>query len=191
MNKFKKVKNEIDNQIASTYQKYLKDDLVSNNNLNEATIVLHLEDEEYYKDFSNQSLLKQEIFDYLDNSFGLIDKKKNMKLKVIFKDTTSTFEKEKVLNLIKTHYALEYKNNHKDIVRTRIIALISFIAGLVMFGIYTIFVHYNLNEILQEIIDIFAWVFIWETCDLLAFGVNSYRVKSIKNYKLFKMEIME
>ena len=42
MNKFKKVKNEIDNQIASTYQKYLKDDLVSNNNLNEATIVLHL-----------------------------------------------------------------------------------------------------------------------------------------------------
>ena len=113
MNKFKKVKNEIDNQIASTYQKYLKDDLVSNNNLNEATIVLHLEDEEYYKDFSNQSLLKQEIFDYLDNSFGLIDKKKNMKLKVIFKDTTSTFEKEKVVNLIKTHYALEYKNNHK------------------------------------------------------------------------------
>ncbi|MBO5525916.1 MAG: hypothetical protein J5993_04120 [Clostridia bacterium] len=60
----------------------------------------------------------------------------------------------------------QYAENEKRMRKNAIDAIILFAVGVVGFLMMAFLMHFTENEILIEIADIFAWVFIWESVDV-------------------------
>lgn len=176
----------IENKLV--YKKYFYYD----DKQNLTIINLDLTNRNIYKEDTDNSKLDEDIFIFLEDIFKLSNNKlSDFLLKIKYKENTSLKEKEKITRLLKLNYALKYQENKKQIKRTNIISLILLLIGaliLVAFALLQIFIP---DFVLNEIIDIFAWVFIWESCDLFVFRSSSLKIENRINMHFFNMKIEE
>lgn len=180
--KFEEIKKQIEAFKSDATTTHLKEDD------NSATIIVNIE-ENPYQAFSGNNMLSNDLYEFIENTFILIDnKKKNIKLKLIFNDTFNDEEKKHIISLINMHYALLYKETKRLIKRTKIIAWILLFIGSIIMGLYGFLCYRNINFIFRETIGIFSWVFLWESCDEFFFTNNSNRIKMLQCLILWESE---
>ena len=193
MNIFKRNKINRENMLKAI-QDYKNDDLfptfIESSDDNSCTIILDLASSPIYQAYSSSSMLNDEIFNFVEDSFRIVRKKDHINLKIIYPEGMDEVEKNKIVRLFKAHYASKYIENREDIKRTKIFAWISLAIGAALLIAKTLLSFYKLSFLFDEIIDIFAWVFIWESCDLFTFTNNSNRMKEIRYLRLFNINII-
>lgn len=189
MNKYKETLNKIHGEIES----YKADQHMINllEHQNNSTIFLDLSNNEIYQEFSNQTLLNPDIFDFIEKTYQFIKKKQNIQIQIKFGETMNREEKEKIKQLIHLHYAIQFKKATYTIHKTNGIASIVLGIGALLFAIYGLMDWYKVNFIFQGIIEIFSWVFIWEACSLYTFTNSQNRLDRFHWYKLYHAELLE
>ena len=76
-------------------------------------INLHLNKTEIYKPYSGNSLLEEEIYEFIEESMKVIKPNLSVGIKLIFPDSFSSEEKEKIERMIRMHYALKFKESYQ------------------------------------------------------------------------------
>ncbi len=76
-------------------------------------------------------------------------------------------DEERILyeGAIRSYYKAEETRKEKELIRNNIIALIMLVIGIIVLTVSVLFYVFS-HEIVGEIIDIVAWVFVWESVDL-------------------------
>lgn len=154
----------------------------------ECHILVYINHENIYNDFSLKTVLTDELYEYIDSIMRICDAKKDLIIEINFTDGFSQEEKDNIVNLLKAHYAIEYSVHKKIRKRLSYVALGLLLFGALLLSLYIGFTVAKLNTLVSEIISIFSWVFIWESCDLFVFERHNQRLLCFKNMRLFNAE---
>lgn len=149
-------------------------------------LILDLTEDNLYQPFSGKTRLNEDIFNYLDSYFFILKKLKRFNIEVKFNSEVKEEEKEEIIKKIKTRYIIDFEGASKKISESRRKAFISLIIGIIFLALNITFTYLFNNEILKEVIDIFAWVFIWEACDLYTFSSLNYSLDKAKDVKFYE-----
>lgn len=137
--------------------------------------------------YDNKTSINSELASYLWDNAKLAKPYKKLKLQVFCKENV---EKTEVENAIKSHYRREYIEVKDELRKTNIFSLVCMILGVLSLGIllalHTIFDNY----FLVSIIDIVAWVFIWEAVDAFFLQRTGLKHKCRILMRLYSAEIV-
>ncbi len=167
----KEIKKDIENRNKKLY-------LENKDRLND--IDIYLTKDNTYQEFSNNTLINENIYTCIEEKFKLFNTL-NLKynINLIFDDSFKEDEKERVKEIIKDHYAIKSIDKRISIRRTNIASLICLITGILLLTLYSV-LSLHLKYEYSEILSIFAWVFVWESCDLFCFSNASNKKDEIK-----------
>lgn len=152
---------------------------------NNTYITIYLNKENIYDPYSNKQILNNEIFTYIENMYQLADKRKKLHIYLVFPKEIDSEEKEYIISLFKVAYALDFKDNRTKLKRYFLFSLILLGIGALLLTLFILLTHFEVNYIVSEIISIFAWVFVWESCDLFVFSRNEIKHKCKKYMRLY------
>ena len=155
----------------SKYSK-LKKELLQNKNCptmstNDNTIHISVDDisqviSPYSED--NRPVINNEFAEFLNNSVKDISIKQNITLEI----TSKNCDHETISSAIKSYYYNEFVDSQRKLKFNLFASLSTLIIGLLALALSLLqnVVSYSL---LAGVIDIFAWVFVWEAVDLFFF----------------------
>ncbi|MBO5223887.1 MAG: hypothetical protein J6C23_05185 [Clostridia bacterium] len=105
-----------------------------------------------------------EFAEFLDSQYTDMKSKEKLHIDI---ECDTIDDKEEILyeGAIRSYYKAEEKRKTKELVRNNVIALIMLLTGIVVLTVSVVFFILS-HEIIGEIIDIVAWVFVWESVDL-------------------------
>lgn len=180
-------------QLEENIEEYKKDIKYTNYIEEEGivSIILDLTESEIYEPFSNKTILNTAIFDYIFETYKLVDKKADLNIKIKFPENISSDEKEKIINLFKVNYAVDFKKSNDKIRRTNLFGAILLTVGAILFIIYELLLHYDMNFLFCGIIEIFSWVFIWQSCEQFAFRNSENKIDKLLSLRLFNANFSE
>lgn len=125
-----------------------------------------------------------DVADFLENETKTLLPKELLTLRIksncIDENEQKLYEKA-----IKEHYTKVYIANEKDIKRNKIITLILFIIGVIVLSLAITFK----NVIWSEVIDIAAWVFLWEAVDIYFFKNRFQKMQRFRYLSFISMNI--
>ncbi len=144
-----------------------------------------MKDTDIYQPYSNETLIHEEVFNYIENLFHFVRKHHNIHILIDFPDNSSPEEQEKIKRLLRVHYAVMVKQTQNEIHRTNLKGTIILCIGALLFFIFGMLEWFEVNFIFRGIIEIFSWVFIWEACNQYAFKNTENKLSKMKYMRLF------
>mgnify|MGYP000756815805 FL=1 len=185
----KRLNRDVMKRINDDIENYIQDTKLVNyqesNDQKEGFIFLDLKNVSIYNEYSGEAILDEGIFHFIDETYKFVKKKVFLKLIISFPEEMSAEERLKIQGLIKVHYAVAYKHAKHEIAKTKILAWILLGIGALLFLWYGLLDWYNVNFVFRGIIEIFSWVFIWESCNLFVFTNSENRMEMVKYLRLF------
>ncbi|MBR2870386.1 MAG: hypothetical protein IKB98_03315 [Clostridia bacterium] len=171
MNKrLKETKQKADNLVYQSLPKCDKDGRVVIN-------MMVKDDSDFLSVFSeNQTpVISSSVAEFIENSAHALPPKSSMTLR-IKSDCVDKEEREIYPKAIKEYYSEKYVANEKELVRYKVTALILAILGVLILAV-AIFISEKFGAPLwSEVIDIVAWVLLWEAVDIMAFRSRNQRL---------------
>lgn len=177
------------NQNIHLKQRYQRD------NENRIVINMMVKDDTNFLSVFSQSdtpVISTEVAEFIENSTNSILPKEQLTLR-IHSDCIDDTEKELYKEGIKEYYSEKSIVNSRELKRNNIISFLLTLAGVLVLAVQLLF-EYRLSSLIwSEVIDIVAWVFLWEAVDISAFGNRSLRFKSKRylSYLSMKIEYVE
>jgi hypothetical protein len=157
----------------------------------EGCIFIDLTEDPIYKEYSGKALLNNDIYDFIEDAYSMAGNKSGLTLSFRFPSDMTSAEKDKILKLYRTHYAVRFKALRSKMKKQRIVSMILLFIGVVILATDIAIKVNNNNTILTEVIDIMAWVFIWQAGDIFFFG-NFDDTKLANEYlRLFTAKLQE
>ncbi|MDY4857696.1 MAG: hypothetical protein SO232_03585 [Candidatus Onthovivens sp.] len=151
----------------------------------DAYIVVTVTKENIYDQYSKNSLINNDFFDYLDELYKFANKSKKLNIVFDFDESFSEQEKDNVISLVKVNYSLRYYEKRTKMKSLAIISLILLLIGCIILATYATLEHFQVNYIISEVISIFSWVFIWEAADLYFFARRELKIDCLKINDLY------
>ncbi|MDE6273421.1 MAG: hypothetical protein K2L87_00030 [Clostridiales bacterium] len=126
-----------------------------------------LKDEDFLSDFSSGKAptVSGEVAEFLNESAMAFLPKEQLHIK-IYSDCIDSEEEKSYKTALREYYVRHYKRNRQELRRNAIVSAIMFLIGIAALSIGVTFTFFGRHEVWGEILDIFAWVFIWEAVDL-------------------------
>jgi hypothetical protein len=145
-----------------------------------STIYIDLTKDPIYKEYSGGNLLNNNIYDFIEDTYAFAKPGIDLSVSFKFPATMSEQEKSKIKQLYHSHYAIKYKALKQDMRKERIIAWIFMFIGVVLLSLDIAFKVQEPDSVATEVLDIFAWVFIWQAGDMFVFSsLQNYRQANI------------
>ncbi|MCI2068149.1 MAG: hypothetical protein LKJ88_01040 [Bacilli bacterium] len=182
MNKEEKKKNQAEfakiDSLISTYKKGIAAHTFKENE--ELTVItVDLSKIDIYKDCSSETLLNDAIYEFAEDMFSSYSDAEKVSFSFVFPEGMKDEEKQKIKDIFHIHYGSKYKAAKIRLRKQMILSLIFVFIGFILLSLHLIYTTYNADSIYGEIIEIFAWVFIWEAAEALF--VNSIDNRSDLN----------
>ena len=152
-------------------------------------IEINLSNGNIYDEYSTDSELNPEIFDFVEKVFRLVKKKANLEIDITYPSEMSEEEKDKIEKLFKSHYAISIVKSDEEIKKHNIVSILLLIFGVLIYGAYGLLEYFKVDFVFQGIIEIASWVFIWEAVDMFFLSNFGSRIVRIKNVKIFNAKI--
>ena len=114
---------------------------------------------------NNKEVINNEFAGFLDNSVKDIPIKQKLSIKI----TTQNCDINKISYAIKNYYHNESVDTSRKLRHNLISSILTLLIGLIALTTTIIFNTLNIPIILGNTVDIFAWVFVWESVDLFFF----------------------
>ena len=136
--------------------------------------------------YDNKKTLNKDLCDYLWENAKLTSPEKDLIINVYNNANASETEIE---SAIKNHYRREYKSSKADLEKINIFTLGCFIVGILF--LITIVISNNLlnNYYINILLEIAAWVFIWEAVDKFFLERPQARLKCLQIQRLYSADI--
>ena len=179
-----RIYNELSNQKLEHFYNIENDD-----DKKISVITLDITDGDIYKGYSNKTMLNDDIFDFIEESFKLAKKTYDIHLIMIVPQNINESEINKIKKLIYFHYAVKHTEIKKELRRTKILGFVLLIIGMLTYCVFGLLEWFKINFIFREVIEIFAWVFIWESCDQFFFVTFGKKIESTRYLLLFESKI--
>lgn len=160
---------------------------------NEGRFIINMnvkDDSSFLSIFSKNEnpIISEEVANFIENSSLSIPLKQPITLR-IQSNCIDDNEKETYKKAIKEYYTQKYIANEQEVKRNRLIVIGLTILGIIVLA-FEIFFEYTFNNIIwSEVIDIFAWVLLWEAVDIGFFGSRTSRIKKLRYLSYLSMNI--
>lgn len=122
--------------------------------------------------------LSTSVAEFIERSLDNVPVKEQVRLRV-HSNVITEEEQKAYTSAIHGYYEARFESVRFEKKRIWIVAMLMAIIGVVAL---TLMIGLELtgrgSAIVTEVIDIFAWVFLWETVDLLCFELTALRIKS-------------
>lgn len=116
--------------------------------------------------------------------------KVNEKIRFVIKSNViDDKEKELYPKAIDNYYTAKIRDTKLELKRNAIISFIMLLIGIVVFATIIILNAVNAQTLILSVIDVVAWVFIWEAVDLFVFKRTELRNQQLLNLKLLTAKI--
>lgn len=176
LNETRKKTNEQFNQ-----RRYKKDD--------DGRVIINMvvkDDSGFLSPFSENDApsISSEVAEFLENETKTMLPRQLLTLR-IKSNCIDDVEKELYIRAINEYYTRTYIVNEKEIKRNNVLSVILFITGLI---ILTIAIAFS-NVIWSEVLDIAAWVFLWETVDVAVFKIRYQKMQRYRYLSFLSMKI--
>lgn len=148
------------------------------------------DDSDFLSKFSATAtpVISSEVADFLENSTHSIRPDEQFTLHVKSNCIDET-EQQIYKDAIKEYYAEHYRANERELKIHNRIAFFLAVFGILILS-FAIFWEYVVESVLwAEVIDIVAWVFLWEAVDIKCFQTRALALKRKRYGALFSMKI--
>ena len=145
--------------------------------------------ENLYASFSNQNALNNELFELVENLYRFVSRSYQLEFNFLYANEFSSKEREKIEDLFRLHFALLIIDKNKKIRRNYLVAIILLIVGALIYIGYGLLEYFNMNFLFQGIFEIFAWVFIWESCDFFFLTNMETKIERLNLIKIYNAKI--
>lgn len=143
------------------------------------------DDSDFLSVFSaNQTpVISSDVAEFIENSTHSIRAGEPLTLR-IKSNCIDNDEKELYKKAIKEYYSERYVAGARELKRNNVASLILALAGIFAL-IVALFLQYSFDSLIwAEVVDIAAWVFLWETVDIIFFKTRHLR-NNQKRYASF------
>lgn len=125
-----------------------------------------LKDEDFLSDFSagSRPVVSSEVAEFLGESAMGLMPKEPLCIQ-IYSDCIDEREEKVYFSALREYYVRHYKQNQRDLRRNLLLSLIMAIIGVLGLTAVVLLSFFGDMPVLVEVIDIFAWVFLWEAVD--------------------------
>ncbi|MBQ9792794.1 MAG: hypothetical protein IJW32_03540 [Clostridia bacterium] len=143
------------------------------------------DDENFLSVFSETDtpVISNEVANFIETSAKAIAPNKNLTLK-IKSDCIDNQEKELYRKAIKEYYKEQSVATSRELNKSNLIALFLTIAGIFVLALAFLLEQHMPISFWAELVDIVAWVFLWEAVDVFCFKTRMMRLQ-IKKYMSF------
>jgi len=133
-------------------------------------------------------VINSEVANFLENQVQAFKPNQLLTLNVTT-NCVDDNEKEEYKKAIKEYYSQRYFFLTGEIKRNYLIAYVLFFIGFIILAL-SVFMQINFNSaIWSEVIDIMAWVFLWEAIDIIAFKTKALRVEKKRCVAFVNMNV--
>lgn len=149
--------------------------------------VLH--DDDFLSDFSagNRPVISSEVAEFLNERVSAYPPQEPMNLKIYSKCIDS--EEQTVYSAaLKEYYVRHYIENKREMRRNAILSAIMAAVGILVLVVAISF-HILEIPVVSEVIDIFAWVFLWEAVDMFFFQRSVLRRERTRCLRMIDAKI--
>ncbi len=134
-------------------------------------------------------VISDEVAAFLENSTVALPPAQPLALH-IQSDCIDEGERVEYRSAIKEYYTGQYVANENESRRNRRIVLLLALCGILILSM-AIFLEYQAESLIwAEVIDIPAWVFLWEAVDIGAFRNHELRANRLRYLSLIEMKII-
>ena len=149
------------------------------------------DDSDFLSSFSEgeNPVISDEVAAFLENSTVTLPPAQPLALHI---HSSCIDEREQVeyRNAIKEYYTSQYVANENERRRNRRIVLLLALCGILILSM-AIFLEYRAESLIwAEVIDIAAWVFLWEAVDIGTFRNHELRVNRLRYLSLIEIKIV-
>lgn len=159
----------------------------------ESRVVINMtvkDDSDFLSVFSHNSdpVISADVADFIENGAEPFHHKECLTLR-IHSNCIDEEEKKIYDSAIRNYYREKEIANTRSIKRNNAIVLLLLLFGIAVLG-FSIFLEAVISSaVWPEIVDIFAWVLVWESADIGIFKNNELRIKRKRYYSFIKMRI--
>ena len=157
-------------------------------NTNEIIIDITINDLEDVTNRFNSKKLSDELSNYIYNECKGNSLKDNIKINIHTLRELTDDEKEKIVDMIRSNYGIDIKENMLYIKYTNIKGIILFIVGIFLICIYNFLNNFELSWI-PETLLIISWVVVWEAVYNFIFLETQKRIEIKRLKKLTNCKI--
>jgi len=129
-------------------------------------------------------IISSDVADFIENNTRSLSPREKYTL-IVHSDCIDDKEKDEYNSAIKEYYAEKYFANRKELRINRIIVLLLFMAGVLVLSL----AFQIENHIWSEVIDIAAWVLLWEAVDIWAFKNRELNIKAKRCLAFMDMKV--
>ncbi len=128
-------------------------------------------------------VISGEVAEFIENSTHAVRAGERLTLRIKSKCIDND-EKEVYKKAIKEYYSERHVAGARELKRNNLASLVLGIAGIIAI-ILALYLQYSFDSLIwAEVVDIAAWVFLWETVDILVFKTRHLK-NSQKRYLSF------
>ncbi len=136
----------------------------------------------------NKPTLSAETASFLEHDLKNVKPKE--RVKIVIKSRVIDGEEKKIYSqAVKNYYLTKAQDVRTELKRNAVLSLIMLFIGIVIFSAIIILTAINQNALVLNVLDVVAWVFIWEAVDLFAFKRAELNSEQLLNLKLLNTEI--
>ncbi len=148
------------------------------------------DDKDFLSEFSESEtpVISPEVAEFLENSTHAIPAGEPLALH-IHSDCIDDEEKVIYESAIKEYYLQKYIANEKEVKRNHILAVSFALFGVLVLISEFIFDYKIGNVVWSEVIDIVAWVLLWEATDIALLETRGLRIKKKRYLAYLSMKI--
>ena len=170
-----------------------KDNVVSENKNGDAVISIKIEDrEELFSKYSYNSddVINSDCTDYIWHKSKLVGRMQDIQIHFHCAQKT---DKNEVQSALKSYYRAEYLETSNELKKHTIFSFVCLLLGVGTLLAFSILNKIFANFYLSTVVDILAWVFLWEAFDVFFFQRASLarRMKRIQKLYSAKIKIIE
>lgn len=138
--------------------------------------------------FSGKETVSDGVADFLERGALPFRHKESLTVR-IYSDCIDDEEKKVYAEAIREHFFGQHLQNARRLKRNAVSAVLLFLCGAVLLGLMAILMTYSVSDILVEIVDIFAWVFIWEAVDIFCLERELLRMKQERYLRFMNCKV--
>lgn len=143
--------------------------------------------EQIYSAYSySEDKLNQEFCDYIYDKAKKIPMPNDITIQLHSKENINKTELE---NTLKKHYSNEYRETKNKMKHISVIALIMTLLGVGVLAVLLLLNHFFNNFYVTTVLEIAAWVFIWEAVDFFFLQRPTLKAKCLIIQKIYSSKI--
>ncbi len=148
------------------------------------------DDTGFLSEFSESStpVISSQVAEFIENSTSFIAPGEPLTLRIC-SDCIDAQEKELYQSAIREYYLQKYLTNQQEIKRNRLLALLLGVVGVLVLAAELIYDFCVGNAMWTEVIDIVAWVLLWEATDISLLATGGLRRKQRRFLSFLSMKI--